>query len=782
MSTKNDEVRAGAGAIRTGFLGTGIVAAALLFMMIASLPGCLSDPNIVKQKYLESGERHSADREYQKAVIQFLNAIKIDKNFARAHYELAHAYLNLGDYWGAYAELERTVELQPAKYEARIELGKMLLAGGSSDDAQAQVDVVLKAQPDNPDGHALLSALAVKANQRNRALAEIRRAIALEPKRADFHDNLALILSGDSTQLGAAEAELKAAASLEPHSSEGYVLLAEFYTQFARWADAEHAGTDAVAADRMNMSARKALAKVYFMQGKDPQAEQVLRQASNDFADNPNGVRMLADYYHTTGQFQRAKDEYQRLAARFPSNVPVQEGYVRALLSSNDIATARTVISELLKKHGNDPEALAMNAILLIQDGRAQEALAGLEKAVTDSPEDAFLQFWLGKAELANGNSDQAEKSFLEASRSDPNNVETQNELAQLGAERGDLSLVASEADKMVATAPHYAVGYIWRAIIETDYKTHDKAEADLKTAMAVAPNDATAYLDMGRLRFAEARFPEGIASLEQALRLNPDSVEAVRLLMSCYAVQKQPEKALARLNDQMKLRPQNSGYYDLLAEWDMHAKQAGQAADAAKKAIQLNSDDAQAVLLYAQSEVAGGQTQSAIEAWRRWINAHPRDAMAVALVATLEESQGNIGDAENLYRKALQIQEHQPLAANNLAYLMLERGENVDVALTLAQIARQNLPDSPDTADTLAWAYYYKGVYGFARDLLEAALRNEPDNASFQYHLGMVYMRLNEPREADIHLHRAEELAPNTSVSKQAADALHGMGNSAGM
>jgi hypothetical protein len=47
-----------------------------------------------------------------------------------------------------------------------------------------------------------------------------------------------------------------------------------------------------------------------------------------------------------------------------------------------------------------------------------------------------------------------------------------------------------------------------------------------------------------------------------------------------------------------------------------------------------------------------------------------------------------------------------------------------VDVALTLAQTARQGMPNSPNTADTLAWAYYYKGTYGFARDLLEDASR----------------------------------------------------------
>lgn len=764
------------------FVQRGFAAAATLLLFIGSLSGCHQDPNIVKQKYLESGERHMADRQYQQAAIQFLNAIKIDRNFAEAHYELAQAYLNVGDFWGAYTELEKTVDLQPANFPARIQLGKLLLAGGKADEAQFQIDYVLKARPDNPDAHAMLSALALKADQRDRALQEIRRAIALAPSRPDFHQNLALILSGDSTQLSVAEAELKKAAALDPRSAQAYILLADFYSQFSRPAEAEQAARNAIAADPKNMTARKTLAKVYFQEGNDTAAEQVLRQASEDFASDPDGVQMLADYYNTTGQFQRAKDEYKRLMGKLPSNMAVQEGYIRALLNTNDIATARSVISELLKKHGKDPNVVALNAILLIQDGKTNEAVSDLQAAVRDTPDDAFLQFWLGKAQLANGDPDGAERSFLESSRLDPNNVDTQNVLAELGVERGDSSLVASEADHMISTAPHYAVGYIWRAIMEMRDNTYDRAEADLKTAISIAPNDAAGYVQMGKLLFMEKRNTDAVASLEHALQLDPDYVEAVHLIMAYDADQKQPEKALARLQAQMKIRPQNSGYYDLLADWYINAKQPNSGADAAEKAIQLNPEDAQAVLLYVQSEVAAGQIPSAIEAWHQWINDHPRDAMAVALVGTLEESRGNIPDAEDLYRKALQMQERQPVAANNLAYIMLERGENVDVALTLAQIARQSLPESPETADTLAWAYYRKGIYRFAYDLLDTAVRTEPDNASFQYHLGMVCMKLNDRREADLHLHRAQTLAPNTSVGQQAADALKGIRNLAGM
>ena len=57
----------------------------------------------------------------------------------------------------------------------------------------------------------------------------------------------------------------------------------------------------------------------------------------------------------------------------------------------------------------------------------------------------------------------------------------------------------------------------------------------------------------------------------------------------------------------------------------------------------------------------------------------------------------------------------------------MMERGQDIDVALSLAEAAHRGMPNSPNTADTLAWAYYNKGTYGSARDLLESVEKNDP-------------------------------------------------------
>ena len=107
--------------------------------------------------------------------------------------------------------------------------------------------------------------------------------------------------------------------------------------------------------------------------------------------------------------------------------------------------------------------------------------------------------------------------------------------------------------------------------------------------------------------------------------------------------------------------------------------------------------------------------------------------------------------------KKALAIQPEQPIAANNLAFLMVNSGQNLDVALSLAQTARRGMPNSPSSADTLAWVYYQKGNYLSARDLLEDAIKTAPNDANIQYHLGMTYAKLSNSADAVTHLKKAE-------------------------
>jgi Flp pilus assembly protein TadD len=239
---------------------------------------------------------------------------------------------------------------------------------------------------------------------------------------------------------------------------------------------------------------------------------------------------------------------------------------------------------------------------------------------------------------------------------------------------------------------------------------------------------------------------------------------------------QKLPERAQARVSEQIAKVPNISSLYVMLARLQIDNRQFDKADATLQKAMQLDASDGNAVSLYAQVQVMRGDINKAITVWEQWSQANPANANSWAVLGTLEESRGNLDKAATYYKKALQLQPDQPVAANNLAYLMIERGENIDVALSLAQTARRRLPDAPNAADTLAWAYYHKGTYASARDLLEQAVKSAPGNAAMQYHLGMTYFKLSDKKNALIHLKKAQSLAPNTPVAAQAEKALQNL------
>jgi tetratricopeptide (TPR) repeat protein len=757
--------------------GRAALGAITLLLSIAMLSGCFRDPNVRKHKYLESGQKYSALGKDREAAIQFSNALKIDKNFADAHYALAQTYLHMGAVNAAFGELKRTVDLQPQNYKARTDLGNLLLAGGKIDEAQAQAAAVLAAQPDNADVHSLLSRIAARRGQQDLALTEIHRALELAPDKADLHETFALLEMGDPANSSMVEGELKKSVALAPKSVNTKLLLTAFYIKSGRLQDAEQVCWSAVATDRKSISARETLAQIVLRQGDQARAEEVLRQASNDLADDPRGVQLLAAYYDGSGQIDKAKAEFARLAQKYPKNVSVQEGYVRVLLQVKDYGTAQSIVSELMKKNGKDPQVAVLNGIVLLNNGKPDDAINALRGAANDAPKDAFIQFWLGKAALAKGDEGLAETSFRQAAQLKPPGLEAQEELARLASEHGNITLLSDVADKTIATAPRYPGGYLWRATVELSRNEQDKAEADLKIAIGATPPSSQAYQMLGQLRYAQKKYPEGTALLEQALQYDPNSVGALRALIGYDLSKNQPAQALDRLNAQIAKSPKNSGFYDMLAQLQVRSKNFDQAADAAQKAIQMNPEDGEAVAIYAQIQVQRGQAASAIAAWQLWAKDHPSNALALAILGTLEESVGDKPKAEDYYKKALQIQPAQPVATNNLAYMMLQNGENVDVALTLAQTARKAMPTSPSTADTLAWAYYYKGTYGFARDLLEDAIKTDPNSPAMEYHLGMVYGKLGDKGNAATHLKKALSLAPDSPDAKNARAALQGLG-----
>ncbi len=146
--------------------------------------GCSRDPNVRKQKYLESGERYYDKGKYREAAIQFENAIQVDARFADAHYQLALAEMKLQQWNDAFQQLTRTVEIQPDHYAAHLDIANLLIASRPPqlNEAKEHLDLLTQKQPSNPEVFVALANYHAVNNAMGPALAAMQKALQLDPK------------------------------------------------------------------------------------------------------------------------------------------------------------------------------------------------------------------------------------------------------------------------------------------------------------------------------------------------------------------------------------------------------------------------------------------------------------------------------------------------------------------------------------------------------------------------------------------------------------------------
>jgi tetratricopeptide (TPR) repeat protein len=398
------------------------------------------------------------------------------------------------------------------------------------------------------------------------------------------------------------------------------------------------------------------------------------------------------------------------------------------------------------------------------------------QSALKTDPNNAPGHYNLGVAYVRAGYLEQAHTEWQQAVKLQPNLAPAQQALAKLGLEQNDLEQAARSAEALITAQPTSPGGYNVRAVVEARRQDLAGAEADLKKAIELAPHDPLAYTRLGEIRTVQKKYKEAEALYDQALGINPAFTEALGGLLQTYAIEKRPANVIiSRIQDQITRAPNSSAYYLMLGQAFFGLRNFEKAQAALEKAVELDRNNVSAFLMLADAQAARGSLPQALASAERAIQQNPRDVRAYSVLGVLEEKSGNWQKAEDAYQKAMQIDPGYGLGANNLAFLLLEHGGNVDVALSLAQTARNSLPESPSTADTLAWAYVMKGAYGSAIDLLQKALTQTPDNPTFHYHLGIAYLRSKDSAAAATQFRQVLKLDPGyekvQEIRKQLTD-----------
>jgi len=352
--------------------------------------------------------------------------------------------------------------------------------------------------------------------------------------------------------------------------------------------------------------------------------------------------------------------------------------------------------------------------------------------------------------------------------------VEAHRALAGAAIHRGDAAALAQAADQIISLQPAAPDGYLLRAVAEIDRKQFAAADDFIKQSLEKDPKNSAAYVQLGNLRMAENKLADAQKAYQQGLDQDPNSTDALGGVLNVDLVQKQPDKAIAAAKTQAAKYPNNSGFHTMLGHLLMEQKKDFPGAEAEfRRAIELDKNNSDAVVKLGMAQNGRGATDQALQTFLDGAKTDPKEIAFYLLAGSIYENKQDWDKAKQMYQKVLELRPDNPLASNNLAYVMLQQGGNVDVALAMAQTARRQLPDNPNSADTLGWAYYQKGVYTTAINLFKDAVKKEPDNATFNYHLGLAYARNGQAALARQQLDRMVKIKPGSSEVEELRKAM---------
>src|SRR6187551_1123184 len=214
-----------------------------------------------RDSLLAAANTHYLAGDYNKAEVEYLNALKVEPLNPTAIGRLALIYTNQGKISIAITYLRKAIELNPEDLDVRIKIAQFDIASGNLKEARAKANYVLERRPSDPDapqllvsaigsqdevaptidqlrklpgaaanGAPVLTALALIEGRQNR-IPEVelllQQAIKADSNYADAHSAQATVWL-HKKDIPAATASYKRAAELSPIRSPRWVQYAQF--------------------------------------------------------------------------------------------------------------------------------------------------------------------------------------------------------------------------------------------------------------------------------------------------------------------------------------------------------------------------------------------------------------------------------------------------------------------------------------------------------------------------------------------------------------------------
>jgi tetratricopeptide (TPR) repeat protein len=781
-------------------------------LTLALLAACNGDPQAAARKYVASGNRYFAHRQYKEASILYRRALAKHLRSPDAWYGLGLVNVILGDLPEARRDFSRVMELNPANQDAIVQVGDLDLAFYLLDppsgrtflaDLKEIAERLLKQDSRSFDGLRFAGNIALASNDTSGAIAKFQQANLVKPGQPDL--TLTLVQTLFAAQRDQ-EGESLAAAELDRQKAFAplYDALYVHYMRSNRPELAEQILQRRIANNPMQADCVVQLALHYFLLHRAAEAREEIAHLTSNAKTFPLGRLEAGDFYVRIHDYPAALAEYQageRQNSRQTRLYRKKRAEVLATLGERE--QAAKIVAGLLKDNASDPEALALQATLLLASGDSRQveaAIAELQPLVAKMPRNATLRFDLGQAYLAlvnekhsaEQNRDRAREQFEAALRLDPHHAPAKLAWAELALARGEWGRAVEAASEVLNEDSTNVTARIVRAGAFVNMAEGKKAREDLAAALLVDPasqgpassagpasSEDPAFRDareqLAELDFRERRYREAEAGFRGLIALG-DS-RAVEGLLKTEIAQGEFQEAIQFASDQVRRWPDRGGTRFALAECLIAAGSYTAAATQFQMLIDKNRGSAELYLQMGEAKLHGGDIPGALAAFQAARQLAPADARPVLDLALLYDRLGRSQQAHQEYESVIRLQPENPTALNNLAYLEAEEGVDLDRALAQAQRAQQKLPGDLDVQDTLALVYIRENLTNAGIRLLRDLVSRRPDSAAFHLHLAMAFYQKGERFLARRELEAALQHQPTAKEQNRIRELLAKVG-----
>lgn len=771
-----------------------------------------------KAKYLERGKAYLADKNYDKARIEFKNVLQIDPKTAEAYLYLGQVEEQRQNWGAAFGSYKKASELNAELIEPRVRLARFYLAqysalrgrkeeSGAANAlglAQEQVKEILQRAPGNLDGLALQATLWVNEGEQEKAITQLERVIQKDPGL----QSAAILLASLYDQKGRtadAESVLRKAIESSDEPIGLQTRLAQFYGRHEQNDKAEAVLRSIVAEEPSKLPYRIALASFLAQTDQTDKAEQVLRAAIEADPEDAQRYLLLAEFLAGKRSRDVAIGELQKIIAQKPELTDLQFGLVQLYLGGKQtdeatkvlekliqdqgiepaglraratlaqlIATedpeserVQTLIDEVLKENPRDNDALLLKGKLAAQRKDYVEAINDFRSVLKDQPNSAEVLRLLASAHLANGEPELARDTLARAVEANPDNASLRLMQARLLVQDKDIDAALAQIEEVLTRDQYQQQALAMKYDLLAARGDAEGMEAVVKQMQAGAPEEEAGYLGEARLRMGQKDYDAALAILDKILAGNPESVAALMAKSDALAAQKKFEQAIPVVEKLQQAQPeQGEGYYRKGKLLEQLGNTAG-AIEQYELALQKVPESVPALTTLINLEVK--QADGPAKAEKRLLailKDNPQHRAANDLLGMLYMAKKDFARAEQAFQRQIEINPNSDVVYTQLAQARLAQ-DNPDGAVKALEKGLEVLPDSVRLLVSLAGARERQKDYQGAIGLYEKVLERQPGNAISTNNLAAL---LSDHRSDQASLDKAAQLAATLEKTRQPA------------